>query len=90
MRVCIIGSGIAGLSTAFYLSRLDDVDVTMVERSSHPGGRADVTTGGEHCPRIFLDDYHHLFHILRQLTLPDGSTAWFQGVRAPPLDLGPS
>lgn len=75
MRVCVVGSGIAGLCAAHYLSRYEGVDVTMVERATHPGGRADVTAGGgEHCPRVFLDDYHHLFEILREIPLSDGSS----------------
>ncbi|HJP65394.1 MAG TPA: oleate hydratase, partial [Actinomycetota bacterium] len=41
-RVVVVGAGIAGLVTAYRLLRLANgrgVDVTVLEASSHPGGK---------------------------------------------------
>lgn len=67
MRICIVGSGIAGLSAAFQLSQHEGTHITVLERDPVFGGRANVTAEGEHCPRIFLSDYSQLFAILRQI-----------------------
>jgi glycine/D-amino acid oxidase-like deaminating enzyme len=74
MRVAVVGAGIAGLTAAHVLSRLPDHNVVLYERAGVPGGRASLSNSGEHCPRVFLDDYHKLFGILRQVARPDGST----------------
>jgi phytoene desaturase len=43
MRVVVIGAGLGGLSAAAHLARSDH-DVTVVERSAGPGGRAAVSS----------------------------------------------
>src|SRR4051794_34807356 len=75
VRVCIVGSGISGLAAAHYLSNRQDVAVTVLERDSVYGGRANVTADGEHCPRFFLDDYTHLFGLLREVPFAAGSVS---------------
>jgi len=45
MQVVIIGGGIVGLATAYYL-RQRDVDVTVLERSSIGAGNTDRSVGG--------------------------------------------
>jgi len=45
MQVIIVGGGIVGLATAYYL-RQRDVDVTVVERSSIGAGNTDLSAGG--------------------------------------------
>ena len=72
MRVAVIGSGISGLSCAYYLAEHPGVEIVVYERDDVLGGRANTTADGEHCPRIFLDDYHTLFGILRGIAGPDG------------------
>ncbi|MFF5225124.1 FAD-dependent oxidoreductase [Dactylosporangium sp. NPDC000521] len=72
VRVCVIGSGISGLSCAFHLTEHEGVEVTVLERDDVFGGRANTDADGEHCPRIFLDDYHALFDTLRRIPGPDG------------------
>lgn len=72
MRVAVIGSGISGLSCAFYLAEHPGVEIVVYERDSVLGGRANTTVDGEHCPRIFLDDYITLFGILRRIAGPGG------------------
>lgn len=57
MKICVIGSGIAGLTTAFHLSQDAGVSVTVYERAGQFGGRADVPEDWEHGPRFFMDDY---------------------------------
>ncbi|GIJ57127.1 FAD-dependent oxidoreductase [Virgisporangium aurantiacum] len=73
-RVCIVGSGMSGLSAAFLLSRHRDVEITVYERDGVFGGRANVDAGGEHCPRVFLGDYVLLFDMLRAIPDGDGRT----------------
>jgi glycine/D-amino acid oxidase-like deaminating enzyme len=72
VRTCIVGSGIAGLSTAFYLTGYEGTRTVVYERAPVLGGRANVVDGGEHCARLFLDDYTHLLDILRQIPGRDG------------------
>jgi glycine/D-amino acid oxidase-like deaminating enzyme len=72
LNICVIGSGISGLSTAFYLSKFLNVDITVFERADAFGGRANVTGNGEHCPRVFLSNYKRLFSILREVENEDG------------------
>ena len=74
MRVCVVGGGISGLAAATYLRALPDTHVTVFEQAAHLGGRADVDADGEHCPRFFMDDYTHLFALLRQIPLARGGT----------------
>ena len=74
MKIGIVGSGIAGLSTAFYLSQHEGVEIEILERASVPGGRANVLDGAEHCARVFLDDYACLFGVLNRITRDDGRT----------------
>lgn len=72
MRVAVVGSGISGLSCAYYLGEHPGVEVVVYERENVFGGRANTIAHGEHCPRVFLDDYHTLFDILRRIPGPDG------------------
>ncbi|MGH3407968.1 MAG: NAD(P)-binding protein, partial [Streptosporangiaceae bacterium] len=72
LSICIIGSGISGLTAAFYLSRFRNVRITVFERSDCFGGRANVNENGEHCPRVFLSNYKYLFSILRGVENDDG------------------
>lgn len=72
MRICVIGSGVAGLTAAFALHGLDGADVTVFEQSPQLGGRADTDKNGEHCPRFFMDDYHELLAILSRIDGADG------------------
>jgi len=72
MRVCIVGSGIAGLSAAFHLSHSEPARITVYEQSTSLGGRANVCNGGEHCARLFLDDYDQLLGILSRIETADG------------------
>ncbi|GAA2991370.1 FAD-dependent oxidoreductase [Actinokineospora diospyrosa] len=73
MRVCVVGSGIAGLSAAHYLTDHPGVSVTLLEAAEQFGGRANVTADGEHCTRLFLADYHHLLALFREIPAIDGT-----------------
>lgn len=42
--IAIIGGGISGLSTAYYLSKHSDLEVTVLESSPHLGGKLGVST----------------------------------------------
>jgi predicted NAD/FAD-binding protein len=58
---------LSGLSAAFYLLKYEGVEIKILERAPVLGGRANVTEHGDHCPRLFLNDYDYLFDILRQI-----------------------
>lgn len=75
-RVAVIGSGIAGLSAAHFLSAHPNIDVTVYERDTVIGGRANTVDGAEHCARLFLDDYHVLHEILREIPVGDGRSVY--------------
>ncbi|MEV6611877.1 hypothetical protein [Kutzneria sp. NPDC051319] len=49
------------------------VQVTIPERSSLYGGRADITEDGKHCARLFLGDYHYLLGLFREIPGVDGT-----------------
>src|SRR4051794_34580854 len=72
MRICIIGGGISGLAAAHYLTDTDDHEVTIFEAATVIGGRANVTADGEHCTRVFLDDYHYLRNLLADVPAAGG------------------
>jgi D-amino-acid dehydrogenase len=46
MRVCVLGAGVVGLTTAYYLARAG-AQVTLVERSGAPGQGASYANGGQ-------------------------------------------
>ena len=46
MNIAIIGSGIAGLLPAYYLSRLGN-SVTVYEQESYPAMRTSYANGGQ-------------------------------------------
>lgn len=72
MRICVIGSGVSGLTAALELASRPGVQITVLEQAAHFGGRADVDADGEHCPRLFMDDYSRLFSVLRRIDRGDG------------------
>ncbi|MEV4887793.1 FAD-dependent oxidoreductase [Nonomuraea sp. NPDC055795] len=76
MKICIVGSGLAGLAAAFYLSRYPEAEITVYEQGVSFGGRANVEEGGEHCPRVFLEDYVRLFEIMRQIPADGGGSLY--------------
>jgi predicted NAD/FAD-binding protein len=61
---------------SFYLSTHASLDITVYEQDTQFGGRAGVDAEGEHCPRFFLDDYVHLFDIMRRIEGPGGRTLY--------------
>jgi glycine/D-amino acid oxidase-like deaminating enzyme len=76
MRICVIGSGVSGLTAALELASHPGVRITVLERAAHFGGRADLDADGEHCPRLFMDDYSRLFSVLRRIDRGDGRTVF--------------
>ncbi|UOX85605.1 FAD-dependent oxidoreductase [Amycolatopsis sp. FBCC-B4732] len=74
MKICVVGSGISGLSTAHYLTDRSDVSVTVLEGEAQFGGRANVTDSGEHCTRLFLADYRYLLGLFQEIPGAEGGT----------------
>lgn len=73
LNVCVVGSGISGMSAAHYLTDRPGVSVTVLEAGQYHGGRANVTEDGEHCTRLFLADYHYLLGLFREIPAGAGS-----------------
>ena len=46
MRITVIGAGVVGVATAYYLS-LDGHDVTVVDRNTGPGEGTSFANGGQ-------------------------------------------
>ncbi|EWM12504.1 hypothetical protein KUTG_02808 [Kutzneria sp. 744] len=79
-RVAVAGGGIAGLAVATFLSR-GGGGVTLFEQRSYFGGRAGVEpSGGEHCARLLLPDYHAVWALQREIPAADGDRTVFDTV----------
>jgi predicted NAD/FAD-binding protein len=67
MRVAIVGSGLSGLSAAYYLPR--DFKVTMFERDAKAGGRARTSSsfGGEEGAEFLLRSETAIHALLKRL-----------------------
>lgn len=74
MKICVVGSGVSGLSAAHFLTDRPGTSVTVLEGSDRFGGRANVTESGEHCTRLFLADYRYLLGLFREIPGPTGSS----------------
>lgn len=57
MKICVIGAGVTGLTTAYRLSKTGH-DVTIIESQAHLGGLLKTVTIGEETIEAF---YHHIF-----------------------------
>jgi hypothetical protein len=91
-RVAVVGGGIAGLATAFFLTEAGVRDIVVFERSDSFGGRAAVRPElGEHCPRMLLPDYRRTHALLSRIPGVDGvSTVADSVVRVRRMEWVPS
>jgi len=75
MKVGIIGGGIAGLSAAFWLSRVEGVSVTLFEKDERLGGCIGTATENgftiEAGPNGFLDSKPHTVQLFQDAGLGD-------------------
>lgn len=83
MKICIVGSGVAGLAAAHYLSDQHSHEIVVFESAPVLGGRANVSDDGEHCTRIFLHDYHYLNDLLCKVPSVSGGSLLDSLVVAP-------
>ena len=75
MNYTIIGGGIAGMTTAYLLSKYGDPNnkITLIEKRDKLGGLVDdgykSTTGlfYEHSPRVILGDYYNFFNLMNEI-----------------------
>ena len=65
MHVLVLGVGVIGVTTAYYLSRIG-CDVTIVERNSRAAGETTHTNGGQ-LSYSFTDSLESPDSLLRQL-----------------------
>jgi protoporphyrinogen oxidase len=93
LPVCIVGGGIAGASTAYFLHESDVADVLLVERGGRLGGRllstlvdsVRVDVGGD----AWMDANENMMHLMKTLPIQlnkenysgNGKTAIFDGRR---------
>ncbi len=93
LPVCIVGGGIAGASTAYFLHESGVADVLLVERESRLGGRllsalvdsVRVDVGGD----AWMDANENMMHLMKTLPIQlsnenyngNGKTAIFDGRR---------
>lgn len=75
-RICIIGCGISGMAAAHHLSGVAGTRITILEAHEQLGGRANITEDGEHCTRLFLEDYDHARSLLDQVPGRGGGSVW--------------
>lgn len=80
MNICIIGSGLAGLSAAYYLK--EEFNITIFERRDKTGGCLSSTR----TKKTYIEDfYHHFFEgdtnlilLMEELGI-GGETEWLKG-----------
>lgn len=79
MRVGIIGGGISGLAVAFWLSRLEGVNVTLLEKADRLGGCIGTATENgftiEAGPNGFLDSKPHTVQLFKDAGLGENLLA---------------
>ena len=76
-KVAVIGAGISGLATAFYIEKLSDgkISVKVFEKEKHPGGKMKtihkngfiIETG----PNGFLDNKPYTLELVKELGIED-------------------
>lgn len=73
MKVGIIGGGISGLAAAFWLTRVEGVQVTLLEKASRLGGCIDTSSEGgyilEAAANGFLDSKPHTIQLINDAGL---------------------
>ena len=72
MKIIIVGSGISGLSAAYEMSRLKNVNVELYEMKDQLGGlaKSDTYKNGrytEHSWRGYCESYENLFDIMKNI-----------------------
>jgi uncharacterized protein with NAD-binding domain and iron-sulfur cluster len=74
-KCCIVGGGIAGMVTAFYLAQQDPSwEIHLYEKGSILGGYARTTlkNQSEHSPRVILPGYDNFLKLCKEI----GVTQW--------------
>ena len=59
-KIAIIGAGFSALAAAHYLSKIPNLDITLIDMDSRPGGMA-AGFKKENWDWSFEDHYHHVF-----------------------------
>ena len=71
MKIIIVGGGIAGLSTAHFLSKYSNFDITVIESEDDIGGQARSKFGKycytEYSWRVYGTSYHNLNKIINEI-----------------------
>ena len=74
-KIAIIGGGLSGLSTAWYLTKLKDVSITVFEADDRAGGKIQTTEEKgflyEHGPNGFMDSRQEMVDFCLSLGLEE-------------------
>lgn len=65
-RLAIIGTGIAGMGTAYFLN--DKYDITVYEKNNYVGGHTNTVTVNENGKDVFVDTG---FMVFNKVTYPN-------------------
>lgn len=73
-KVIIIGAGLAGLTAAYKIQKENkDLEVTVLEATSYPGGRVQTTEFGGEAGAEFINNCKELMELTSELEVPLGS-----------------
>ncbi len=75
-RIVILGAGISGLATAYFLSKYPQYEITIIDKKSKPGGWIDTDTSSgflfENGPRTFRTSFcPHILQLAEELGLKE-------------------
>lgn len=82
-RICIIGAGVSGLSTAYYLEEKGYENITVLEKENRVGGKCNsIEYNGkvyEIGSILFFDHNHHMMELIEEFNITDFGPILYRG-----------